>query len=130
MLELTFELITSRLITKQRTKFNYVLAHLLPHIPTVIRDEILHPDRVNPYQDLKSKVIERCSETKRQEIRQLQASLGNRKPREVLRIMKRRAENYNINDSFLFELFMQAMPVSVVASQEAANGATGTATAM
>ncbi|GFW68444.1 uncharacterized protein TNCV_3299861 [Trichonephila clavipes] len=49
------------------------------------------------------------------EIRRLLAgeSLGDRKPSELLRIMKRRAENHNIDDSLLFELFNQAMPVPV-----------------
>ncbi|KAF8793544.1 Transposon Ty3-I Gag-Pol polyprotein like [Argiope bruennichi] len=48
-------------------------------------------------------------------IRRLSAdeSLGDRKPSELLRIMKRRAESHNIDDSLLFELFNQATPVPV-----------------
>ncbi|KAF8778939.1 hypothetical protein HNY73_015613 [Argiope bruennichi] len=41
-------------------------------------------------------------------------SLGDRKkPSELLRIMKRRAESHNIDSSLLFVLFNQAMPVPV-----------------
>ncbi|GFV25524.1 transposon Ty3-I Gag-Pol polyprotein [Trichonephila clavipes] len=88
---------------------------LPPDIATVVRDVIIQPDISDPYSELKAKIIERCSENKTQEIRRLLAgeSLGDRKPSELLRIMKRRAENHNIDDSLLFELFNQAMPVPV-----------------
>lgn len=115
MLESTFELATPKAITEERTKYNYVVANLPPNIATIVRDVIIQPDAVTPYQNLKSKIIERCSETKTQEIRRLLAgeSLGDRKPSELLRSMQRRAENHNIADSLLFELFNQAMPVPV-----------------
>ncbi|GFX21403.1 uncharacterized protein TNCV_2821111 [Trichonephila clavipes] len=87
MIESTFELASPKPITESKTKYNYAVSHLPPDIATVVRDEI----------------------------RRLLAgeSLGDRKPSELLRIMKRRAENHNIDDYLLFELFNQAMPVSV-----------------
>ncbi|GFU76131.1 uncharacterized protein TNCV_4120521 [Trichonephila clavipes] len=87
MIESTFELASPKPITESKTKYNYAVSHLPPDIATVVRDEI----------------------------RRLLAgeSLGDRKPSELLRIMKRRAENHNIDDSLLFELFNQAMPVPV-----------------
>ncbi|GFW40541.1 transposon Ty3-G Gag-Pol polyprotein [Trichonephila clavipes] len=102
-------------ITESKTKYNYAVSHLPPDIATVVRDIIIQPDISDPYSELKAKIIERCSENKTQEIRPLLAgvSLGDRKPSELLRIMKRRAENHNIDDSLLFELFNQAMPVPV-----------------
>ncbi|GFY10697.1 uncharacterized protein TNCV_2195181 [Trichonephila clavipes] len=115
MIESTFELASPKPITESKTKYNYAVSHLPPDIATVVRDVIIQPDISDPYSELKAKIIERCSENKTQEIRRLLAgeSLGDRKPSELLRIMKRRAENYNIDDSLLFELFNQAMPVPV-----------------
>ncbi|GFT80439.1 retrovirus-related Pol polyprotein from transposon 17.6 [Trichonephila clavipes] len=115
MIESTFELASPKPITESKTKYNYAVSHLPPYIATVIRDVIIQPDISDPYSELKAKIIERCSENKTQEIRRLLAgeSLGDRKPSELLRIMKRRAENHNIDDSLLFELFNQAMPVPV-----------------
>lgn len=115
MLDSTFALASPKAITESKTKYNYVVAHLPPEIAIVVRDAIIQPDSTDPYADLKKKVIERCSESKHQEIRRLLAgeSLGDRKPSELLRVMQRRAENHNIDDSLLFELFNQAMPVPV-----------------
>ncbi|XP_035218397.1 uncharacterized protein LOC118191668 [Stegodyphus dumicola] len=39
--------------------------------------------------------------------------LGDRKPSELLRVMTRRAEKYNVPDSLLLELFMHQMPPNV-----------------
>ncbi|GFV89773.1 hypothetical protein TNCV_827651 [Trichonephila clavipes] len=115
MIESTFELASPKPITESKTKYNYAVSHLPPDIATVVRDVIIQPDISDPYSELKAKIIERCSENKTQEIRRLLAgeSLGDRKPSELLRIMKRRAENHNIDNSLLFELFNQVMPVSV-----------------
>ncbi|GFX57365.1 transposon Tf2-6 polyprotein [Trichonephila clavipes] len=115
MIESTFELASPKPITESKTKYNYAVSHLPPDIATVVRDVIIQPDISDPYSELKAKIIERCSENKTQEIRRLLAgeSLGDRKPSELLHIMKRRAENHNIDDSLLFELFNQAMPVPV-----------------
>ncbi|GFX19321.1 uncharacterized protein TNCV_3014601 [Trichonephila clavipes] len=114
MIESTFELASPKPITESKTKYNYAVSHLPPDIATVVRDVIIQPDISDSYSELKTKIIERCSENKTQEIRRLLAgeSLGDRKPSE-LRIIKRRAENHNIDDSLLFELFNQAMPVPV-----------------
>ncbi|GFS47689.1 uncharacterized protein TNCV_1973521 [Trichonephila clavipes] len=116
MIESTFELPSPKPITESKTKYNYAVSHLPPDIATVVRDVIIQPDISDPYSELKAKIIERCSENKTQEIRRLLAgeSLGDRKPSELLRIMKRRAENHNIDDSLLFELFNQAMPVQAM----------------
>ncbi|GBL80781.1 hypothetical protein AVEN_26220-1 [Araneus ventricosus] len=115
MLESTFELASPKPITESKTKYNYVVAHLPPEIATVVRGVIIQPDPSDPYTDLKSKIIACCSESKTQEIRRLLAgeSLGDLKPSKLLRVIKRRAENHNIDDSLLLELFKQAMPVPV-----------------
>lgn len=115
MVECTFQLATPKPITDSRTKFNYVVAHLPPEIAIVVRDVIMKPDETAPYETVKSNVISRCGESKSQEIRRLLEGeqLGDRKPSELLRIMQRRAESHNIEDSLLLELFLQQMPRSI-----------------
>ncbi|GFT88323.1 uncharacterized protein TNCV_5074261 [Trichonephila clavipes] len=101
MIESTFELASPKPITESTTKYNDAVSHLPPDIATVVRDVIIQPDISDPYSELKAKIIERCSENKTQEIRRLLAgeSLGDRKPSELLRIMKRRAEMIFLNFS-------------------------------
>ncbi|XP_071036996.1 uncharacterized protein, partial [Parasteatoda tepidariorum] len=115
MPESTFALAAPKAITEAKTKYNYVVAHLPLDTATIVRDVIMQPDVTDPYMDLISKIIERCGESKTEEIRRLLAgeNLGDRKPSELLRDMKRRAENHKIEDELLFELFIQAMPLPV-----------------
>lgn len=49
-----------------------------------VRDVIVSLDKTDPFGQLKKEVIERCGETKPQEIR-----LGDQKHSKLLRIMKR-----------------------------------------
>ncbi|GFX12395.1 hypothetical protein TNCV_64411 [Trichonephila clavipes] len=37
-------------ITESKTKFNYIIAHLPPEAATIIRDVIMNPDPVEPYE--------------------------------------------------------------------------------
>ncbi|GFS39115.1 uncharacterized protein NPIL_558601 [Nephila pilipes] len=62
-----------------------------------------------------AKITARCLESKTVEIQRLLASenLGDRKPSELLRTMRRLAENHNIDDFLLFELSNQEMPIPV-----------------
>lgn len=115
MLESTFALATPKAITDTKTKYNYVVANLPPDTATAVRDVIMQPDATDPYADLKAKIILRCGESKTEEIRRLLAGelLGDRKPSELLRDMKRRAESHKLEDSLLFELFNQALPLNV-----------------
>lgn len=112
MLESTFELATPKAITESKTKYNHVVAHLPPPIATMVRDVIISPDGSDPFKNLKEEIIKRCGETKSQEIRRLLAGeqLGDRKPSELLRVMQRRAENHNVSDTLLLELFLQQLP--------------------
>ncbi|GBL85309.1 hypothetical protein AVEN_222771-1 [Araneus ventricosus] len=73
MLQSTFELASQKPITESKTKYIYVVAHLPQEIATVVRDVIIQPDSSDTYADLNSKIIDRCSESKTQEIRRLLA---------------------------------------------------------
>lgn len=112
MIESTFQLAVPKPITDSRTKYNYCVSHLPPEIAMTVRDIILSPDSADPYKNLKDEIVLRCGETKSQEIRRLLAGeqLGDRKPSELLRFMQRRAENQNVPDSLLLELFLQQLP--------------------
>lgn len=115
MCESTFALATPKAITESLTKYNYVVSHLPPDIASLIRDVLMKPDNTDPYAKLKTELINRSGESSQQEIRQLLSGeeLGTRKPSELLRNMKRRAESLNVPDNLMMELFLQRLPASV-----------------
>lgn len=115
MAEATFQLAIPKPITASATKYNYCVANLSPEAAAIVRDVITCPDKDDPYKQLKDELITRCGETKSQEIRRLLAGeqLGDRKPTDLLRIMQRRAENHQISDTLLLELFLQQLPKNV-----------------
>ncbi|GBO30027.1 hypothetical protein AVEN_146708-1 [Araneus ventricosus] len=75
----------------------------------------MKPDATDPYSQIKNELINRSGESSQQEIRKLLSGeeLGNRKPSELLRNMKRRAESLNVADNLMLELFLQRLPSSV-----------------
>ncbi|GBO44223.1 Retrovirus-related Pol polyprotein from transposon 17.6 [Araneus ventricosus] len=75
----------------------------------------MNPDATDPYTHLKTELINRSGESSQQEIRQLLSGeeLGTRKPSELLRNMKRRAETLKVPETFMLELFLQRLPTSV-----------------
>ncbi|GFS73102.1 uncharacterized protein NPIL_48161 [Nephila pilipes] len=113
MLTATFNLASAKPEKESKTKYNYVVAYLPSKITTVVCDVIRHPDSSNPYPEQKQKIISRCSESKTAEILRLLVgeNLGDREPSELLRSLKMLPENHNIDESLLFELFNQAMPI-------------------
>ncbi|GFT35379.1 hypothetical protein TNCV_275021 [Trichonephila clavipes] len=44
-------------ITDSKTKFNYIIAHLPPEAATIIRDVIMIPDPVEPYEKARTELI-------------------------------------------------------------------------
>ncbi|KAG8180623.1 hypothetical protein JTE90_018241 [Oedothorax gibbosus] len=68
--------------------------NLPPEIASIVRDILMKPDITDPYKALKEAIISRSGESTQQEIRQLLSLevLGTKKPSELLRDMKRRAE--------------------------------------
>ncbi|GBO03903.1 hypothetical protein AVEN_61244-1 [Araneus ventricosus] len=101
IVETTFELAIPKPITESRAKYNHCVANLPPAIAMSARDIIISPDTTDSYVKLKNEVIFRCGESNSQEIRRLLAGeqLSDRKPSELLRVMQRRAENHNVEDS-------------------------------
>ncbi|GFQ89037.1 uncharacterized protein TNCT_138441 [Trichonephila clavata] len=97
------------------TPFIEHLAHLPPATASLVRDVLMHPDATDPYAQIKNELINRSGESSQQEIRKLLSGeeLGSRKPSELLRNMKRRAESLNVDDKLMTELFLQRLPSSV-----------------
>lgn len=115
MCESTFGLGTPKPLTDSKTKFNYIVAHLPPDAATIIRDVIMNPDATDPYTHAKTELIKRSGESAHQEIRKLLGGeeLGDRRPSELLREMRRRAAAHQVPDELMLELFLQRLPSSV-----------------
>ncbi|GBN03961.1 hypothetical protein AVEN_1850-1 [Araneus ventricosus] len=115
MCESTFKLAVPKPITESVTKFNYVVSHLPPEVASLVRDILMNPDATDPYTHLKTELKNRSGESSQQEIRQLLSGeeLGTRKPSELLRNMKRRAETLKVPEIFMLELFLQRLPTTV-----------------
>ncbi|GFS91613.1 transposon Ty3-I Gag-Pol polyprotein [Trichonephila clavipes] len=75
----------------------------------------MHPDAIDPFAQIKNELINRSEESFQQEARKLFSGeeLGSRKPSELLRNMKRRAESLNVDDKLMMGLFLQRLPSSV-----------------
>ena len=73
---------TTKGITIQKTKFNYVVASLAPEFATKVRDLVLHPPETNPYDTLKEQLITRTAASEQRRLQQLlnAKKLGDRKP--------------------------------------------------
>ncbi|GFX47506.1 hypothetical protein TNCV_618651 [Trichonephila clavipes] len=115
MCDSTFQLGCPKPITDSKTKFNYIIAHLPPEAATIIRDVIMNPDPVEPYEKARMELIKRSGESSHQEIRKyfIGEELGDRRPSELLRVMRRRAESHSVPDDLLLELIQQHLPTRV-----------------
>ncbi|KAG8199250.1 hypothetical protein JTE90_003677 [Oedothorax gibbosus] len=115
MCEATFELGTPKPVTEGKTKYNYCVAHLPPETASLVRDILLSPATDDPYKTLKEALIDRSGESGHQEIlRLLQGEhIGDRRPTELLRVMKRRAAAHQVPDKLMLELFLQHLPSHV-----------------
>ncbi|XP_023216998.1 uncharacterized protein LOC111619504 [Centruroides sculpturatus] len=115
MCESTFALGSPKLITGSATKFNYVVAHLPPEVSSTVKDIIISPDHTDLYSHIKVELITRSSKSSQQELQKLLAGeqLGDCKPSELLRILKHWAENFQISNAIILELFTQHLPTSV-----------------
>lgn len=105
---------STRSITAEKTKFDYVIASLAPDIATEVRDLILTPPAETPYTTLKRELIKRTGGSNQQKMQKLlqDVELGDRKPSQLLRRM-RQLWSGPANDDFLRELFLQRLPSNV-----------------
>ena len=107
----------TRGITRQETKFDYVVGMIDREIVSEVVDIIRNPSKVDPYNRLKAVMIDRVTDSERRRIQQQlsQEELGDRKPSQFLRkllyLLEVRAKTFD--QELLKKLFLQRMPLPV-----------------
>ena len=88
-------------ITRQRTKFNYVVSQLNQQQASEMEDIITSPPEQEPYDRLKAELLCRLSTSREQRVKQLLSheEMGDRKPSQFLRHLKSLAPD--VADDFL-----------------------------
>ena len=108
---------TTRRITSQKTRFDFVIASRSPEFATDVRDLILNPPSANPYTVLKEQLIKRTAASEQCRLQQLftTEALGDRKPTQLLRRMQQLLGDRagSTDTAFLRELFLQCLPANV-----------------
>ena len=77
---------STRNITTQNNKFEYVVASLSPEYAIEVRDLLLRPPNENPYDVLKEQLVKQTAASEQQRLQQLLSSeeLSDRKPTQLL----------------------------------------------
>ncbi len=109
---------STRGITSQKTRFDYIVASLSPEIATEVRDLLLRPPAEQPYVVLKAELTKCTTASKQQQLQELISGveLGDRKPTQVLRRMQQLLGDQLAGPdsaTFLKELFLQRLPANV-----------------
>ena len=109
---------STRNITAQKTKFEYVVASLSPEYTTKVCDLLLQPPNENLYDVLKEQLVKRTAVSEQLRLQQLLSTeeLGDRKPTQLLRRMQQLLGGTapGLPDgAFIRELFLQRLPSSV-----------------
>ena len=113
--EVWFAQVEAQFATRDITaKFNYIVASLSPEHATEVRDLLLHPPDVRPYDVFREQLIKRTAASEQRRLQQLLTSeeLGDRKPSQLLRRMQQLLGG-RTDSPFVRELFLQHLPASV-----------------
>ena len=103
---------STRGISVEKTKYDYVVSSLQPEYATVVRDLIVSPPKDNPYQLLKAELMRRTSASEQRRLHQLLTAeeLGDRTPSQLLRRMEQLLGGKQLEDSIFRQLFLQRLP--------------------
>ena len=106
---------STRGVTSEKTRYDYIVAALSPDTATEVRDLILTPPTTTPYTTLKKELIRRTTGSNQQKLQKLlnEVELGNRKPSQLLRRMRQLWTGDETDDAVLHELFLQRLPTNV-----------------
>jgi len=102
-------------ITRQQTKFNYVVSQLNQQQAAEVEDIIISPPEHEPYDRLKAELVRRLSTSREQRVRQLLSheEMGDRKPSQFLRHLRSLAPD--VPDDFLRTIWASRLPPHVQA---------------
>jgi len=102
-------------ITRQRTKFNYVVSQLNQQQAAEVEDIIISPPKLEPYDRLKAELVRRLSTSREQCVRQLLSheEMGDQKPSQFLRHLK--SLDPDVPDDFLRTIWTSRLPPHVQA---------------
>ncbi|CAH8665369.1 unnamed protein product [Schistosoma margrebowiei] len=108
-------LFMARGIKSQATKYAYVVGALPIEIAAEVGDLIDHVPEAEPYDKLKTAVIQRTSVSDERRLQQLLTSceLGDKRPSQLLRHMKHLAGPYKVDDALLKQMWFQRLPQNV-----------------
>ena len=103
---------STRGITVERTKYDYIIAALSPDTAMEVRDLILNTPADTPYTVLKRELIRRTAGSNQQKLQRLfnEVELGDQKPSQLLRRMRQLWPGGDTNEALLREQFLQRLP--------------------
>ncbi|XP_054267189.1 uncharacterized protein LOC128989332 [Macrosteles quadrilineatus] len=110
-------------ITSEDTRFHYVVSQLETRYAVEVEDIITNPPATNRYAVLRSKLIERLSNSEEECVRQLisDEDIGDRKPSQFLRHLRSLLGPAQLQDNILRALWLRRLPVNIQAILTAQN---------
>ena len=105
----------TRQITREITKYSYIISVLQPEVAQEVRDLLIDPPADNQYTALKEQLIQRTTASEQRRVQMLltEEELGDRKPSQLLRRMQQLAGGQSLEKGILKQLFLQRLPPSV-----------------
>jgi hypothetical protein len=102
-------------VTNERTMFNYIISQLDHRHAAEVEDVLTSPPADQPYQKLKTELVQRLSTSREKRVRQLfmYEEMGDRKPSQFLRHLKSLAPE--VPDDFLRSIWANRLPPHIQA---------------